>query len=218
MKVKANKNRSYREKQRKAAAINAQKYAEPTPAQNVYDVSASNPNAKEFEIVDYDFNAIRPIDYSKPLRKEYKIVLKGDMPLVFANPCTNFMATLSTTILTDNQTQKNSRFVIIPTESNIKVRCGHVEGKVLSRIYFLRVPVSEMKAFETEMGMVTPSEDIIFYAGPLSRDKATGEMKYIIAPMDNILAAKTSRCEEGDLYRIVTHYENELYDSYAPQN
>ena len=214
MKVKKNKNRSYREQQRKAAAINAIKDSNIILTESAPDGIVPNPDAKEFEIVDYNFDDIRPVDYSKKLRKEYLIAPKGAMPVIFAKPSTELMEALASVVYKDVEEGKNSRFLIIPTESNIKVRCTSMQGKILSRVFYLRVPVSEMKAFATEMGTVIPNEDVVFYAIPLSRDKATGQMNYIFAPLDNILAAKTSRCTEGDLYRIADHYENMLYDAY----
>lgn len=215
MKVKKNKNRSYREKQRKAAAINAIKDSTIIFTESASGGVTPNPDAKEFEIVDYNFDDIRPVDYSKGIRKEYLIAPKGAMPATFAKPSTELMDELASVILLDAKEDKNSRFLIIPTESNIKVRCTYIEGQLLKRIYFLRVSASEVKAFATEHGVVMPSEDVVFYARPISRDKATGQMNYLFAPLDNILAAKTSRCTENDLYRNIAHFDNELFDAYA---
>lgn len=215
MKVKKNKNRSYREKQRKAAAINAIKDSTIIFTESASGGVTPNPDAKEFEIVDYNFDDIRPVDYYKGIRKEYLIAPKGAMPATFAKPSTELMDELASVILLDAKEDKNSRFLIIPTESNIKVRCTYIEGQLLKRIYFLRVSASEVKAFATEHGVVMPSEDVVFYARPISRDKATGQMNYLFAPLDNILAAKTSRCTENDLYRNIAHFDNELFDAYA---
>ena len=215
MKVKKSKNRSYRERQRKAAAINAIKESNIILTESTPDGVTPNPDAKEFEIVDYNFDDIRPVDYSKEIRKEYLIAPKGAMPVIFAKPSTELMEELSSVIIQDAKEEKDSRFLIIPTESNIKVQCSYIEGQLLKRIYFLRVSASEVKAFATENGTVMPTEDVVFYARPLSRDKITGQRNYLFAPLDNILAAKTSRCTENDLYRNIAHFDNDLYDAYA---
>lgn len=148
----------------------------------------------------------------------YKIANKDEMALIFEKNPNDLYVALASVVKDDKEKGTNSSFFFIPSDCD-KVSCSVMQGK--EKHVFMRLPISLIKDFSGCEGLTVPSENVIFYAVPLTCKENTIESVYMFCALQNNSGVNNSQLDESGIYRIAIHYRpamNKIADKYYAEN
>ncbi|MBQ7794408.1 MAG: hypothetical protein IJ366_07830 [Clostridia bacterium] len=140
---------------------------------------------------------------------------KNMMATIFAKSFNELHPVFAAVMEDDVHNNTNSSFFFIPSDSK-KASCTVMQGS--EKYFFMRLPISLLKDFVGSEGVTVPSEDVIFYAVPLTcNEKNTLESVYMFCVLQNNSGTKNSQLPEAEIYRISIanrNAMNEIADKY----
>lgn len=140
---------------------------------------------------------------------------KNMLATIFAKSFNELHSVFASVMEDDVHNKTNSSFFLIPSDGK-KVSCTVMQGS--EKHFFMRLPISLLKDFVGSEGVTVPSEDVIFYAVPLTcNEKNTLESVYMFCVLQNNSGIKNSQLPEAEIYRIAIanrNAMNEIADQY----
>lgn len=143
------------------------------------------------------------------------IKTKDMMATIFAKDFNELYSAFAAVMDYDVQNKENSSFFFIPT-SDKNASCTTM--KMTDTYFFMRLPIALLKDFEGCEGAITPSENVIYYAVPLTRNSQNpNESVYMFCALNNDTGVANSKLPENEIYRISINNRaamNEIADKY----
>lgn len=140
---------------------------------------------------------------------------KNMMAAIFAKSFNELHSVFAAVLEDDVKNKTNSSFFFIPSNGK-KASCTVMQTS--EKHFFMRLPISLLKDFVGSEGVTAPSEDVIFYAVPLTcNEKNTLESVYMFCVLQNNSGIKNSQLPEAEIYRIAIanrNAMNEIADQY----